>query len=161
MQVHVKHTLKHDLSEAFEACTGKDTLESTYEQLGGENIRIKRSGRAPKVSLAITRRMPANAPAAIRRFVPEMNEVSHTEEWAHEGKGYQADIVVEIKGVPVHIAGTKALRPDKAGCVIEWNFEVTSKVLLVGGLLASFAAEQLKDMLEHEFRILKKDLAAT
>jgi len=160
MEVHVKHTLKHDLAEAFEACTGKDSLESTYEQLGGENIHIRRKGRAPHVSLTITRRMPANAPAAIRRLVPEMNEVSHTEEWAHEGKGYQADITVEIKGVPVHITGTKALRPDKAGCIIEWKFDVTSKVLLVGGLLASFAAEQLKETLEAEFKILKKALAA-
>jgi len=99
--------------------------------------------------------MPANPPAAIRRFVPSTNEVSHTEDWAADGDGYAADIVVEIRGVPVKIVGTKQLQPQKGGCTVAWNFDVTSGIPLVGGLIASFAGGELQKNLEDEYKVLK------
>ena len=155
MRVHVRHSLNTDLTSAVKACTEVKTLEATYAELGGSDIRIKREGRAPNLRIGIRRKMPANPPSAIRRFVPATNDVSHTESWRVDGEGYLADIVVDIKGVPVTIKGTKALLAEKNGCAIEWEFEVTSGVPLLGGLVAAFAAEELKGNLEHEYRILK------
>lgn len=156
MKVHVKHTLKTDVETAFKLCTEQKSQEKLYAQLGGTNQKVKRSGKAPEVQLSVSRVMPANPPAAIRKFVPATNEVSHAEKWAKDGKGYAADIVAEIKGVPVKIRGTKALRPEKGGTSVEWNFEVTSGILLVGGLIAAFAGEELKQSLEDEFAALEK-----
>jgi hypothetical protein len=158
MKVHVRHSLKTNVASAVKACTDVKSLEATYDELGGRDIRIKRDGRAPNARIEITRTMPANPPLAIRRFVPDTNDVSHTEAWRADDDGYVADIVVEIKRVPVKIKGTKALRPEKGGCTIEWDFEVTSGIPLVGGLLAAFGAEQLKANLESEYRILKSKL---
>ena len=31
-----------------------------------------------------------------------------------------------------HLAGTKAVRPEKGGCCVEWNFDVTSGIPLLG-----------------------------
>jgi hypothetical protein len=156
MKVHVKHTLKTDVETAFKLCTEQKSQEKLYAKLGGTDQKVKRSGRAPAVQLAVSRVMPANPPAAIRKFVPATNEVSHTENWASDGKGFAADIVVDIKGVPVKIRGTKSLQPEKGGASVEWNFEVSSGILLVGGLLAAFAGEELKQNLEAEFAELKK-----
>jgi hypothetical protein len=158
MKVHVRHSLKTDVASAFRACSELKSLEATYQALGGSELRIKRDGRAPKVSIRVTRKLPANAPALIRRLVPAMNEVSHTEDWRAEDSGHVAEIVVDIRGVPIKITGTKALRPEKGGCAIEWEMEVTSAVPLLGGVLASFGAEQLKHNLENEYRILKSRL---
>jgi hypothetical protein len=155
MRVHVRHSLKADVASAFKACTEVKSLEATYAELGGSDIRIKRDGRAPNFRIAISRKMPVNPPPAIRRFVPATNDVSHSENWRADDDGHVADIAVEIKGVPVKINGSKALRPEKNGCAIEWEFEVTSGVPLLGGLLAAFGAEQLKGNLEDEYRILK------
>jgi hypothetical protein len=47
-----------------------------------------------------------------------------------------ADLQIEIKSVPVKVSGTKSLQPEKGGCRIEWNFDVTSGVPLLGGLIA-------------------------
>ena len=121
MKVHVKHTLKTDVAAAFKLCTEQKSQEQVYAKLGGSDLRIKREGRAPNVQLRISRRMPANPPAAIRRLVPSTNEVSHVEKWSADGDAHAADIVVEIKGVPVKITGSKVLRPEKAGCSVEWN----------------------------------------
>ena len=126
-----------------------------YAQLGGTDVKIKREGRAPNVKLKISRKMPANPPAAIRRLVPATNEVSHTEDWAADGDGYRADIAVDIKGVPVKIVGTKAVQPEKGGCSVEWTFDVTSGIPLLGGIIASFAGDELKKKLEKEFKVLK------
>jgi hypothetical protein len=99
--------------------------------------------------------MPANPPAAIRRLVPATNEVSHTEDWATDGDGFSSRIAVEIKGVPVRIVGTKSLQPEKGGCSVEWNFDVTSGIPLLGGIIASFAGEEINKNLEDEFKVLK------
>jgi len=155
MKVNVKHSLKTDVESAFKLCTEQKSQEAVYARLAGTDLKIKREGRAPNVKLRISRKMPANPPAAIRRLVPPTNDVSHTENWRVDGDVYVADIAVEIKGVPVKIKGTKALLSEKSGCAIEWEFEVTSGVPLLGGLLAAFAAEQLKGTLEDEYRILK------
>jgi len=155
MKIHVKHTLKTDVASAFKLCTEQKSQESIYAKLGGSDVKIKRDGRAPNVKLRISRTEPANPPAAIRKIVPSTTEVSHTEEWAADGDGHSADIVVEIKGVPVKIAGTKSLQPEKGGCSVEWKFDVTSGIPLLGGIIASFAGSEIERKLENEFKILK------
>ena len=155
MKVHVKHTLKTDVASAFKLCTELKSQDEIYAQLGGTDVKIKREGRAPNVKLKISRNEVANPPAAIRKLVPATNEVSHTEDWAADGDGYAAAIVTEIKGVPVKIKGTKALRPEKGGCSVEWNFDVTSGIPLLGGIIASFAGGEVEQKLEKEFKVLK------
>ena len=155
MKVHVKHSLKTDVAAAFKLCTEQKSQEQVYAKLGGSDLKIKREGRAPNVQLRISRKMPANPPAAIRRIVPSTNEVSHVEKWATDGDGHAADIVVEIKGVPVKIVGSKVLQPEKGGTSVEWNFDITSGIPLVGGIIASFAGDEIKKNLEDEFKVLK------
>jgi hypothetical protein len=155
MKVHVKHTLKTDVAAALKLCTELKSQQEIYAQLGGTDVRIKRDGRSPNVKLTISRKEVANPPAAIRKLVPTTNEVSHTEDWAADGDGYSADIAIEIKGVPVKISGTKSLQPEKAGCRVEWKFDVTSGIPLLGGIIASFAGSEVEQKLENEFKILK------
>jgi hypothetical protein len=155
MKVHVKHTLKTDVATAFKLATEQKHQESIYAELGGTDVKIKREGRAPNVRLKISRKEPANPPAAIRRIVSSVNEVHHTEVWTADGSGHAADIVVDIKGVPVKIVGTKSLQPEKKDCIVEWNFDVTCGIPLLGGLIASFAGGEIEQKLEREFKILK------
>lgn len=155
MKVHVKHTLKTDVASALKLCTEQKQQEAVYAQLGGSDVTIKREGRSPKVRLRISRKEVANPPAAIRKLVPATTEVSHTEDWSADGDGYCADIAIDIKGVPVKIAGTKALQPDKGGCSVEWKFDVTSGIPLLGGVIASFAGSEIERKLEAEFKVLK------
>ena len=155
MKVHVKHTLKTDVASALKLCTELKSQEQIYAQLGGKDVKIKRDGRSPNVKLKVSRKEAANPPAAIRKLVPSTNEVSHTEDWAADGDGYSADIAIDIKGVPVKIVGTKSLQPEKGGCSVEWNFDVTSGIPLLGGIIASFAGSEVEQKLEKEFKILK------
>ena len=155
MKVHVKHSLKTDVASAFKLCTELKHQEQVYAQLGGTDVKIKREGRAPNVKLRISRREVANPPAAIRKLVPATNDVSHTEDWGADGDGYSADIAIDIKGVPVKIAGTKSLQPEKGGCSVEWNFDVTSGIPLLGSIVASFAGTEVQQKLEKEFKVLK------
>lgn len=155
MKVHVKHTLKTDVTSAFKLCTDQKHQEEIYAQLGGTELKIKREGRTPNVKLKISRRELANPPAAIRKLVPSTNDVSHTEDWGADGDGYAADIAIDIKGVPVRISGTKRLQPEKGGCSVEWTFDVTSGIPLLGGIIASFAGSEVEQKLEKEFKILK------
>jgi hypothetical protein len=87
--------------------------------------------------------------------VPATNEVAHTEKWAADGEGYAADIVVDIKGVPVKISGTKTLQPEKGGCSVAWMFDVTSGIPLLGSVIASFAGTEIEKNLQDEYNALK------
>ncbi|HEX5651281.1 MAG TPA: DUF2505 domain-containing protein [Steroidobacteraceae bacterium] len=158
MKIQVRHTLKTDVGSAFKLCTEQKAQEAVYAQLGGTDLKIKREGRTPNVKLRVSRRMPANPPAAIRKFVPATNDVSHTEDWGSDGNGYAADIVVDIKGVPVKIVGTKVLQPEKGGCSVAWNFDISSGIPLLGSIIASFAGEELRQNLEDEFKVLKSSV---
>jgi hypothetical protein len=155
MKVHVKHTLKTDVDSALKLCTDQKHQEAIYAQLGGTDLKVKRDGRSPNIKLKISRKEVANPPAAIRKLVPSTSEVSHTEDWSADGDGYSADIAIDIKGVPVKIAGTKSLQPEKGGCSVEWNFDVTSGIPLLGGIIASFAGGEVEQKLEKEFKVLK------
>ena len=155
MKIQVKYSLKTDVGAAFKLCTEQKSQEAIYARLGGTDLKIKREGRAPNVRLRVSRRMPANPPAAIRKLVPSTNDVSHTEEWGVDGQGYAADIVVDIKGVPVKIVGTKILQPERAGCSVAWNFDISSGIPLLGSIIASFAGEEIRKNLEDEFKALQ------
>jgi hypothetical protein len=155
MKVHVKHILMTDVASAFKLCTEQKSQEAVYAKLGGSDVKIKREGRAPNVKLRVSRTEVANPPAAIRKLVPSTNAVSHTEDWAADGDGYSAGIAIDIKGVPVKIVGTKALQPEKGGCRVEWQFDVTSGIPFLGTIIASFAGSEVERKLEKEFSILK------
>ena len=155
MKVNVKHPLKTDVESAFKLCTEQKSQEAVYAKLAGTDLKNKREGPAPNVKLPISRKMTANPPAAIRRLVPSTNDVSHTEDWAADGKGFASKIAIDIKGVPVKIVGTKRLQPEKGGCNVEWTFDVTSGIPLLGGLIAAFAGDEIKKNLEDEYKVLK------
>ena len=92
MKVNVKQGLKTDVASALKLCTEQKSQEAVYGKLPGSNLKIKREGKAPNVRLRVSRTMPANPPAAIKRLVPATNEVSHTEAWHADGNGHVADI---------------------------------------------------------------------
>ena len=95
MKVNVKQGLKTDVASALKLCTDQKSQEAVYAKLPGSNLKIKREGKAPNVRLRVSRTMPANPPAAIKRLVPATNEVSHTEAWRADGNGHVADIAVD------------------------------------------------------------------
>jgi hypothetical protein len=49
---------------------------------------------------------------------------------------------IDIKSVPVPIKGTKGLQPARHACRIEWRFDVTSGVPLLGYDDRSLAARK-------------------
>jgi hypothetical protein len=158
MKIQVRHSLKADTAAAFKLCTEQKNQESVYGRMPVQDPKIKREGRAPNVKLHITRKVPVNPPAALRKFVSGASEVTHTERWRANGDGYVADLQIEIKSVPVKVSGTKSLQPEKGGCRIEWNFDVTSGVPLLGGLIASFAGDEIRRSLEDEYKVLKASI---
>jgi hypothetical protein len=158
MKIQVRHALDAKVADAFKLCTDQKSQQSIYDRMGVQEPRVRREGRAPNVQLRITRKVPVNPPAALRKFVSGANEVAHTEHWRAAGDGYVADLEIEIRSVPVRIKGTKGLQPDRNGCRIEWQFDVTSGVPLLGGLIASFAGEEIKKSVEDEYRVLTATL---
>ena len=155
MKIQIKHSLKTDVGAAFKLCTELKSQESVYAKLGGTDLRIKRGGRAPNVKLEISRKMPANPPAAIRRFVPATNEVAHTENWAAGRRRLCRGHRRRYQGRAGEDRRHQELQPEKGGCSVAWALTSRAAFRCSAVVIANFAGEELQKNLEDEFKVLK------
>src|SRR6185312_11531227 len=67
---------------------------------------------------------------SIRRKITAIN-VTSIETWDVASK--KGTIKVELSGMPIEVSAVTSLKDDAKGCVLTYNWDVSSKVPLVGG----------------------------
>lgn len=104
-------------------------------------------------TVTVRRTMPAEVPDFVKKFVGQTVEVVQTEEWGapdHLGQR-RADLVVQIKGQPVKMAGTLHTEVVGEGTRTSIRGNLTVSMPFVGkkiepeiakGILAAVATEQ-------------------
>ncbi len=87
-------------------------------------------------TITTRRTMPTDrVPDFVRTFVGQTLVVEEIDDWGPPGPdgAREGTIVVEIKGAPVRLAGSLALRPAGGGSVHSVDGDVKASVPLVGG----------------------------
>ena len=106
------------------------------------------------VTIISTRVLPAEVPAAAKKFVGETISATETQEWspAAVDGSRSATVTVDFSG-PLAFSGRLALRPfgDGSEVVTEGSFKAS--VPFVGGTIESVAAEQTARYLGAEERV--------
>lgn len=106
------------------------------------------------VTITSTRVLPADVPAAAKKFVGETISATETQEWspAAVDGSRTATVGVDFSG-PLSFSGRLALRPfgDGSEVVTEGSFKAS--VPFVGGTIESVAAEQTARYLGAEERV--------
>jgi hypothetical protein len=83
----------------------------------------------------------------IRRKITAIN-VTSTETWDVASK--KGTIKVELSGMPIEVSAVTVLKDDAKGCVLTYNWDVSSRVPLVGGKIEKqFAGENEKAVPEQ------------
>src|SRR5688572_8615584 len=83
----------------------------------------------------------------INRKITAIN-VKSVEKWNVPKK--TGSIVVELQGMPMDVSCTTSLRDDGSGCVLTYNWDIVSKIPLVGGKIEKqFAGENEKAIPEQ------------
>ncbi len=106
------------------------------------------------VTITSTRVLPADVPAAARKFVGETISATETQEWtpAAADGSRTAQVRVDFSG-PLAFFGTLSLQQAPGGSEVTTRGKFKASVPLVGGTIESVAADQTAKYLAAEERI--------
>ena len=126
-------------------CAATGSLETTVEVAESPD---------GSVTIASTRVLPADVPAAAKKFVGETISARETQAWSFPaGDGSRtAKVTVEFSG-PLSFSGTLALHPTDNGSEVVTSGKFSASVPFVGGTIESVAAEQTARYLAAEERV--------
>lgn len=129
-------------------CTATGSLETTVD------IREGTDGAAGPVTIESTRVLPAEVPAAAKKFVGDTISATETQEWsvADADGSRRASVVVEFSG-PLSFHGDLVLRPTGTGTEVVTEGKFKASVPFVGGTIESEAAKQTEKYLRAEERL--------
>ena len=126
-------------------CAATGSLQTTVDVAEGSD---------GSVTITSTRVLPADVPAAARKFVGETISATETQVWsppATDGSR-TAQVSVDFSG-PLSFTGKLALRPSSDGSEVITEGSFKASVPFVGGTIESVAAEQTARYLGAEERV--------
>ena len=155
MKFTITHDYLQDTQTVFKVLTDESYLVRKFEATGAKNINILEC-RESKGRFIIRRKLdiPANPPQLLKRFVKSMNTVISTETWLSFDKDFKTGVFdLNIKGVPISMSGTIALKPTKKGCNYIIESDAKCSIPLIGGKLLSLVENDTRtnQKLDYEF----------
>lgn len=161
MKIRRDHEYAHGTLAVFALFTDADEIGAKQEALGARNLRVEECEKDDDgASVRFVRELPADVPGILSKFLQPWNTVEQSEEWRSCGDDvYEADLAIDIKGVPVTITGTLELRPVDDGCVNHVRITVDCGIPFVGKTLAEFVAKDCKRIVADEYEYISDRLS--
>ena len=162
MRIRRDHEYAHGTDAVFALFTDEEEIEAKQEALGARNIRIEECERDEEGAVvSFIRELPADVPGILKKFLQPWNTVEQSEEWRDCGDGvYEADLEIDIAGVPVTVTGTLQLEPTNDGCVNHVRMTVDSGIPFVGKTLAEFVGKDCKRIVADEYDYISARLGS-
>ena len=101
-------------------------------------------------SIKFKRNVPMAVPAALKKFVGSQNTVIHEDSWNVATK--KGAVTVEIQGMPIQMSAVTSLRDEGKGCVMTYEWEIKSKIPLVGGTIEKAVAAENEKAIPEQAR---------
>ena len=160
MRISRDHEYLHSTDAVFALFTDRDAIIAKQEALGARNIRIEEcETSADGAIVRFVRELPADVPGILSKFLQPWNTVEQTERWtSYADDVYQAELEIDIAGVPVTIEGTLELEPLDGGCVNHVRMTIDCGIPFVGKTLAEFVAIDCKRLIADEYSYISERL---
>ncbi len=144
----------------FALFTDRKAIHAKQEALGARKIRIEKcETSADGAVVSFVRELPADVPGLLSKFLQPWNTVEQTEQWTcYADDVYQAELEIDIAGVPVTIEGTLELEPLGDGCVNHVRMTIDCGIPFVGKTLAEFVAIDCKRLIADEYDYISERL---
>jgi hypothetical protein len=117
------------------------------EAAGDKNVEVSVEEGPNGLRVVVARDREVSLPAFAKRMFQSTNRIVDDTVWKRDGERWVGHYEIQIPGIPGEVRGRTALVPSADGCRYESNFEVTSKVPLVGGKVESFVADRVEETL--------------
>lgn len=160
MKIQQDHEYAHSVEAVYAMFTDTGEVEAKHEALGARDIRIEECEIYDDgADVRFVRDLPAEVPGILKKFLQPWNTVTQFEQWrSTDDGGYDADLDIDIAGVPVSIKGSLYLEPVDGGCVNHVRVEVDCGIPLVGGTLAEFVAKDCERLVGNEYEYITERL---
>ena len=156
MKVKAKHKYPVSPDVVYKAFTDPEFYVDKFEGCGARNVEVEKSSKkGKKFSISISREVPAQAPALLKKFIGDWNTLEQSESWKADGDEFVNELKIKSPGVPVRIEGSMNLRPQGKGSINEVELDVTCSIPLVGRALAEFIGSDAERTLEAEYKFIK------
>jgi hypothetical protein len=155
VDLHEEHPYDGSVEEVFAMLTDEEFVLAKYTELGHRDIQLLHCGpHGDGVRVQTKREVPQEVPGYAKKFVPDKNIVTQTEDWGPDRDGVrETQWSIDIHGAPGDIRGTARLSSDGDGCRNVIDGKVKAGVPIVGGKLEKFVGGTIVESLtaEHEF----------
>jgi hypothetical protein len=160
MKIRRDHRYAHDLEDVYALFTDAVAVEEKHAALGARDISIDECELYDDgADVRFTRELPAEVPGILSKFLQPWNTVHQFEQWrSSDDGGYDAELDIEIAGVPVTITGTLKLEPTDYGCVNHVRVTIDSGIPFVGKTLAEYVAKDCERLIAEEYEYISERL---
>ena len=162
MKIRQDHEYTHDLDTVYALFTDVEEVEAKHVALGARNFSVEECELYEDgADVSFVRELPAEVPGVLARFLQPWNTVEQSEQWrSSDNGGYDAELDIEIAGVPVTITGTLELEPVEGGCVNHVRIDIDCGIPFVGKTLAEFVAKDCERLVAEEYDYICERLAS-
>lgn len=112
----------------------------------GKYIVLNQSSSAKDFSIKIERKVPVSLPG-MGKNAPE-STVINDESWNLASKS--GKVVVELKGMPLAMSCVTSMKDEGKECVVTYQWEVKSKIPLVGGAIEKMVVGDMEKKAAEE-----------
>jgi hypothetical protein len=153
MKIRQDHEYAYELEAVYAFFIDEEEIEAKHAALGARNISIEECELYEDgADISFVRELPAEVPGVLARFLQPWNTVQQSEQWrSSDNGGYDAELDIDIAGVPVTITGTLELEPVEGGCVNHVRIDIDCGIPFVGKTLAEFVAKDCERLVAEEY----------
>lgn len=155
MQITRTHTFEHPFEECRDMFLDPASHVAKFEAMGHRDVEVLETERSEtSIRIVIRRQVDVEVPSFARRVLHPTNTVRSTDVWTEQADGsFAGTFELDAPGVPIEVVGTTSLRA--AGEVTEYiiGVELTVRVPLIGGRIASVASGMIERQLTEEFEL--------
>ena len=162
MKIRQDHEYAHELEAVYAMFTDVEEVEAKHAALGARNFSIEECELYEDgADVGFVRELPAEVPGVLAKFLQPWNTVKQSEQWrSSDNGGYDAELDIDIAGVPVTIRGTLELEPFEGSCVNHVRIDIDCGIPFVGKTLAEFVAKDCERLVAEEYEYICERLVS-
>ena len=154
MDVTASHTYAAPVDAVLAMLRLGDATIAKYQSMGHRDVEIiECSGDERRLRVESSRVVDVELPGFAKKVLKPTNTMHQIDDWrATDDGAWEGVFAVDVQGSPVRLSGTMRLTPQGTACTEDITVSVTVKVPLIGGKIASWAANNdVKRTLDAEF----------
>jgi hypothetical protein len=164
MEVKGSHHYAVPVDSVIAMLQDKKSTVDKYQAMGHRDVKLlELAGDETTLRIVSSRVVDVDLPGFAKKALKPTNTMTQTDQWHRNDDGsWSGTFDVDVKGSPVHIAGTMALAADGTGTRHDVTINVQVKIPIIGGKIAEWAGKNdVRRTLDAEFDFNDQRLAST